>query len=118
MAKWRLGGLDISPPNKKRVKLAIQSNQVQALSGGFSRDYIGTERKVIDCEYEHMSVRDYDTIYGRRQQQIDSGLPVNLFINEDGFQFNANVIIELPEINFHIPNHYRYRNVKITFIEV
>lgn len=117
MAKWKLQGQEISPPNKKRVRLAIQHYQFQLINGAFSRDYVGQERKVIECEYEHISAADYAIIANRRQQQIDTGLAVNLLINEDGFQFNGNVIIDLPEINFHLPNHYRYRNIKVTFYQ-
>ena len=118
MAKWSLGNLEIPAPHKKKVKLDIQNQTNRSLNGAFSRDYIGNEKKVIVCEYEHISLADYSIIAARRQQQIETGLAVELTINEDGFQFNGNVIIELPEINFHIPNHYRYRNITITFIEV
>lgn len=115
---WKLAGIDIPAPHKKTVKLSIQSSQHRTLSGRFTRDYIGTENKVIECEWDHIAKADFDHIATIRQAQIEYGVNPELRINKDGFDFVGNVIIEMPEINFHIPNHYRYRNIKITFYEI
>lgn len=114
---WRLGAFDLPAPSKKVVELNIQSATHRTLNGSNTRDYIGNEKKIIVCEWDFISRVDYDRIATVRNSQINSGIDPLLIIHEDGFEFNGTVIVDLPEINFNLPNHYNYRNIKIAFIE-
>ena len=113
---WKLQGRTIPAPSKKEVKLDIQQSTHRTLDGGYSRDYIGSEKKVFICEWENILKTDFDWIYQQYSEQRDAGTAKNLTIDE--LSFNANVIIDMTNYSLEIPNHYNWRSLAVTFIEV
>lgn len=113
---WKLNGVEIPAPQKKVIKHSIQKVTHRTIDGGHSRDYVGDEKKVIVCEYEAISIGDYNLIIAKYVAQRDSGTTVTLVIDELGYSFN--VIIDVEEFELDIPNHYDYRQLKVSFIQV
>jgi hypothetical protein len=111
MAKWQINGHPIQAPSKKKKVLDIASQTHKTLDGSYSRDYIGNEKMVLQCEWENISLADYQVLSDARDRQINSGLAVRLTISETGFTYNAMTILHLPDIDFHLPNHYSYRHL-------
>lgn len=115
---WNLAGVAIQAPQKKSVKNDVQEVVHRTLNGTYSRDFIGTAKKVIECEYSPISETEYQKLLTAYEDQRDNGTTKNLFISEDGFDFSANVLIRIDTLDFNLPNHYNYRNVKVTFTEI
>lgn len=113
---WRLGGSTIPAPQKKNIQHNVQKVTHRSISGAFSRDYVGTEKKVIACEYTDISIGDYNTIIAHYVAQRDSGTSKTLVIDELGFSFP--VIIDVEDFELHIAGHYDYRNLRINFLEI
>jgi len=115
---WILDGNQIPTPQRKVIKNDVVAVVHRTLDGGFSRDFVGSEKKIFECEYTPISAEDYEVIRAEYEDQRDNGTAKILTISDDDFTFSAGVIISMPEMNFNFANHYNYRNVKINFTEV
>lgn len=113
---WSINGNTIQAPANKTIKHDIQEATRRTLDGSYTRDYIGSEKKVFICEYPTISKVEYDWIRGFYENQRDNGTTMTLVIDE--ISFNAPVIIDLEEYDLPIPNHYNWRALKLTFIEI
>lgn len=113
---WILGGDTINAPQSKVEERRIQSVVHRTINGLHSRDFIGAEKKVFECEWSTISQADFDTIVRHYNGQIDSGETVSLEITE--LNFAADVLIEIGNIDFNIANHYGYRKFSARFIEI
>lgn len=115
---WTLAGDSIPAPHNKSFRRNAVSVTNRTLSGGFKRDYVGDEKKVLDCEYEFIEKTDLDTIVSHYEDQRDNGTSKTLTINEDGLTFSAPVLIDINPATFPVSNLYSWQGVKVTFTEV
>lgn len=113
---WKLNGTTIPSPDKKVIKHDIQKVTHRTIDGGYSRDYVGDEKKVIICDYDAITIGDYNIIIAKYVAQRDSGTTTTLVIEELGYNFP--VILDIQEFELDIPNHYDYRTLKLTFLEI
>lgn len=113
---WKINGNPILAPRNKTAKHDVQEATRRTLNGSYTRDYIGEEKKVFICEYPTITKAAYDYIRAFYEDQRDNGTTMTLVIDE--LDFNAPVIIDLEEFDLPIPNHYNWRALKITFIEI
>ena len=115
---WLLQGNPIPAPSKTQIKNDVQKVTRRVLDGSYSRDYIGSEKKVFECEYDFISAADYDFIKGQYDEQRLYGTAKTLAITKTGLTFSGSVIIDFQDMGLPIPNHYNYRSVKINYYEV
>lgn len=115
---WTLGGTSIPAPAGKTFNRKPISVTNRTLSGGFTRDYIGTEKKIIECDYEFIEKADFDAIIGHYEDQRDNGTSKTLLINENGLQFNAPVLIDIGAATFPVSNLYSWQRLRVTYTEV
>lgn len=115
---WTLAGDTIPAPHNKSFRRNAVSVTNRTLAGGFKRDYVGDEKKVIDCDYEFLEQSDIETIIAHYEDQRDNGTSKTLVIDETGLSFNAPVLIDVNPATFPVPNLYSWQRIKITFTEV
>ena len=115
---WTLNGSTISTPHKKNITNDIQEVLHRKLDGSYSRDFVGSEKKKIDCEWTFISETDYNRIKDAYEDQRDNGGVYTLAISETEYSFSGIILIRISGIDFPLPNHYNYRHLKVTFIEV
>lgn len=115
---WTLNGADIPAPQKKSITNDIQEVIHRKLDGSYSRDFIGSEKKKIECEWSFISEEDYNVIKEAYEDQRDNGASYTLIISETEYSFSGAVLIRVSNLGFPLANHYNYRNLKVTFIEI
>lgn len=113
---WALEGNPISAPTKKTFKPSTQQVTRRPLSGAFTRDYIGDEKMIIDCEWENISKTEYDFIKNQYDEQRLYGTNKSLAISD--ISFSADVIIDMQDHDLPYSNHYDWRKLKIVFYEI
>lgn len=113
---WTLNGILIPAPTGKVFNFNIQKVDHRTLDGGNTRDYIGAEKKVINCAWDNISSDYFQILVDAYQAQLASSDPILLVIADLGLSLN--VILDLPGYELTLPNHYNYRKISATFIEV
>lgn len=115
---WTLAGDTIPAPSGKSITRKPISITNRTLSGSFSRDYIGTEKKIIECSYDFIQASDIALIIAHYEDQRDNSTSKALVISTDSLSFSGNVLIDIAPVTFPAPNLYSWQRVKVTFTEV
>lgn len=111
-----LAGSTISNPHEKTEVNDVISVTHRSLSGKYTRDFIGSSKKIFKCQWSPISNDDFGFIYNHFVDQRDNGTTKNLTWAEVGF--NGDVIIVIDEVKFPYSGNYTLRNFNVTFIEV
>ena len=92
---FTLAGSAIPTPSKKTESSdAIVVNH-KCIDGTNTRDFVGTEKRIFECEWANIEYSDFQTIKNAYEDQRDNGTAKNLTISETGLSFNANVLITI-----------------------
>lgn len=113
---WILGGNLIPDPKTKNITRDIQTVTHRKLNGGYTRDFIGSEKILVEAEYQNIRTVDMDVILGHYIDQRDNGSPKTLAIDDIGF--SGSVIIELAPETYSIEACYNLRKINVTFREI
>lgn len=115
---WVLAGDTIPAPQNKRIERSAITVTHRTLDGGFTRDFLGSEKDIISGDYDPISRADAETIIAHWEDQQQNGTTKSLVITEDGFTFSGNVHINISPSAFPIANSYDYQTLSVIFTEV
>jgi hypothetical protein len=114
---WTLDGTVIRSPHQKRLDRSSVSVLNRTLSGGHVRDFIGSQKMVIDCSWMPIFPADLQAVLAAYDDQRLNGTAKTLVINETGLSFSGSVLIVINPEDFTIPNNYEYPDFSVRFIE-
>ena len=113
---WTLNGAPFRAPHDKKVTENVRKVIHEPISGGFTRDFIGARKKIIDCKWTPMFEGDYNTLFTAYENQQLFGTTYNLTITE--LSFSANVLVEIDSYSLPYSNNYDLREISVRFYEV
>lgn len=115
---WTLDGDDILDPRTVSVSRSAVAVTNRTLDGGFTRDYVGSAKKIITASYEFADADSAELILGHWQDQQENGTSKTLTIDKDGLQFNAPVLIDLPQTEFPARLRFDWQAFVVTYTEI
>lgn len=113
-----LAGITIRRPTSMKEQNSTQMAQNRVLSGGNSRDYFGSNKRVWPLEYKNLNVTDYTTIYNIYLAYLANKVPVTWVVGEGNYAITATVMIDFPERDFSIPGSTYLSDNTLTLTEV
>ena len=116
---YLLSGSEIRAPHQLSESNATLMVQNKALNGTVNRDYMGSNKRVWELEYNNVMPTDYNTIKTIYDTYLSTNTAVTWEVTEANYTVSSTTVhVTLDERGFKVRGNDYISDFKLTLVEV